>query len=78
AHLLFTTDTATLFVDRDKLDAALVMALAVDGVTLAAYADVARALGATSGNETLLLDSAHVASAVAAAIPSAVRMIEAA
>ena len=78
AHLLLTTDAATLFVDRDKLDAALTMALAVDGVALAAYADVGSALGAMAGNETLLLDGAHVASAVAAAIPSAVRVIEAA
>ena len=78
AHLLLTTHAATLFVDRDKLDAALAMALAVDGVTLAAYADVGPALSAMSGTETLLLDGAHVASAVAAAIPSAVRVIEAA
>ncbi|MEO7073447.1 MAG: aminopeptidase P family N-terminal domain-containing protein, partial [Rhodanobacter sp.] len=77
AHLLLnTTGAATLFVDRDKLDPALIDALLADGVAVAAYAQVNAALQALTGKTRLLLDSGHVASAVAAGIPAGVRVIE--
>jgi Xaa-Pro aminopeptidase len=78
AHLLLTGDAATLFVERAKLDAELAAELTADGVTLAAYADLAAALGMLAEDDTLLLDGAHVASAVAAAIPAGMRMLDAA
>jgi Xaa-Pro aminopeptidase len=79
AHLLLDVDQhATLFVDYGKLDDALVAALAVDGVEVAQYAAITTALSALPADTTLLLDGAHVASAIAAAIPAPVRRIDAA
>ncbi|HUH32007.1 MAG TPA: aminopeptidase P family protein [Rhodanobacter sp.] len=79
AHLLLGDDQrATLFVDYGKLDDALVAALAVDGVEVAQYAAITTALSALPAETTLLLDGAHVASAIAAAIPAQVRRIDAA
>ena len=78
AHLLVSANQhATLFVDYGKLSDALVAALAIDGVDVAQYAAVAAALAALPPGETLLLDGAHVASAIAAAIPVGVKRIDA-
>ncbi|HEX2541873.1 MAG TPA: aminopeptidase P family protein [Caldimonas sp.] len=56
AHLLVGADTATLFVERAKVDAALEARLAADGVRVAAYADVAPALASLPAEATLLVD----------------------
>ncbi|SFS14919.1 Xaa-Pro aminopeptidase [Dyella sp. OK004] len=77
SHLLVAADgRATLFIGRGKLSDALVAALAADGVLLADYATVTDALGELGANDSLLLDPARVVSAIAAAIPPAVRRIE--
>lgn len=79
AHLLVQTDRrATLFVNRSKLDDRLVAALAADGIEIAEYASITSALGDLRQGDQLLLDSARVVSAIAAAIPTDVARIEAA
>ena len=79
AHLLVgAASQATLFVDRDKLDDALVATLATDQVAVAPYSGVSAALAALPAGETLLLDGAHVASSIAASIPASVQRIDAA
>ncbi len=79
AHLLVSGDAqTTLFVDREKLDDGLVTALAGDHVTVAPYAGVMAALAALPAGETLLLDGAHVACAIAAVVPEGVKRIDAA
>jgi Xaa-Pro aminopeptidase len=79
AHLLLhATSRATLFVNRGKLDDALVAALAADGIEIAEYASITSALADLHPDDRLLLDSNHVVSAIAAAIPAAVTWIDAA
>jgi Xaa-Pro aminopeptidase len=79
AHLLVEgAGRAVLFVDRAKLDDALVAELATDGIDIAAYETLPGALGALAAEDKLLLDSSRVVSAVAAAIPTATARIEAA
>jgi len=79
AHLLVTTDGhATLFTGRSKLDDSLVAKLAADGIVIADYATIVPALADLPANSALLLDPGRVVSTIAAAIPPAVRCIEAA
>lgn len=79
AHLLIKADGgATLFVDRGKLTDALVATLAADAVQLADYATVTDALGELGERDTLLLDTRRVVCAVADAIGSKARSIDAA
>ena len=78
AHLLVDDAThATLFVGPDKIDAAVKDALAADGVDIADYAATGPALRALHAPDVILVDEAHVASAVAASIPSNVDRIDA-
>ncbi|MEO5811400.1 MAG: aminopeptidase P family protein [Rhodanobacter sp.] len=78
AHMLVGAEQqATLFVDYGKLDDALAAALAADDVDIAPYAGITAALSALSSGTTLLLDRAHVAGAIAAAIPAGVTCIDA-
>lgn len=60
AHLLLSLDGATLFVGEGKIDAALKATLSADGITLAPYADAAKALAALPAGATLLLDPRRV------------------
>ncbi|GAA0261980.1 aminopeptidase P family protein [Rhodanobacter caeni] len=79
AHLLVeAAGRAVLFVDRGKLDDALVAELAADGIDIAPYETLTGALGALTAGDKLLLDSGRVVSAVAAAIPAHTARIEAA
>ncbi|MEO8778143.1 MAG: aminopeptidase P family protein [Rhodanobacter sp.] len=79
AHLLLQPDGhATLFVNRGKLDDALVAALAADGIGIADYESTSASLAELDAGDTLLLDGRRVASAIAAAIPAAVTLIDAA
>jgi len=79
AHLLVQAEgLSTLFVGRRKLSDTLVAALAADGVRIADYATITDALSELGERDHLLLDSGRVVVAVASAIPSTVRMIEAA
>ncbi|MEP6899070.1 MAG: aminopeptidase P family N-terminal domain-containing protein, partial [Rhodanobacter sp.] len=79
AHLLVQVGgRATLFVHRAKLSDALVAALAADGIGIADYASITSSLNELGAGDTLLLDSGRIVCAIDAAIPSAVRRIEAA
>jgi Xaa-Pro aminopeptidase len=79
AHLLIEAGgRGTLFVARGKLTDALVGALAADGIAIADYPAVTAALGDLGDGDRLLLDSARVVSTIDAAIPAAVKRIEAA
>lgn len=79
AHLLVQADGgATLFVSRAKLSDALVAALAADGIAVADYASITSALAELGAEASLLLDQGRIVSTIAAAIPAAVRRIEAA
>ncbi|HEY0199095.1 MAG TPA: aminopeptidase P family protein [Rhodanobacter sp.] len=79
AHLLVQAKgRATLFVNRAKLTDALVAALAADGIGIADYASITSSLTELGTGDSLLLDSGRIVSAIAAAIPPAVRRIEAA
>jgi Xaa-Pro aminopeptidase len=77
AHLLVRADAgATLFVGRAKLDDAVVVALAADGIGIADYAAITSTLQELGTDDHLLLDSGRVVSAVAAAIAPEVTRIE--
>ncbi|MDE2154890.1 MAG: aminopeptidase P family protein [Xanthomonadaceae bacterium] len=79
AHMLVeATGRATVFVQRAKLDDALVAMLAADGIEIADYAAITSALGDLGASDSLLLDSNKVVSAIAGAIAPAVKRIEAA
>ena len=77
AYLLIGTDDAVLFVEADKLDAALRKALQAQGVRLAPYTAVGGALGELPRDAKLLLAPAQISAAVAHAIPVQVACIEA-
>jgi Xaa-Pro aminopeptidase len=77
AHLLIEAGgRAILFVGRAKLDDTLVAALAADRIEVADYASITSTLGELGAADHLLLDSSRVVSTIAAAIPSATRLIE--
>ncbi len=79
AHLLLQPgDHATLFVNRGKLDDALVAALAADGIGISGYHSTGSSLAELAAGDRLLLDSHRVVSAIATEIPSAVVRIDAA
>ena len=78
AHMLLQPDDrATLFVNRGKLDDGLVAALARDGISIADYMSTSLSLAELGAGDTLLLDGHRVVSAIAAAIPSDVTLIDA-
>ncbi len=79
AHLLMQPgDRATLFVNRGKLDDALVAALAADGIGIADYESTSSSLAELGAGDTLLLDGHRVVRAIAAAISPQVTLIDAA
>src|SRR5574337_77290 len=79
AHLLLQPgDRATLFVNRGKLDDALVAALASDGIGIADYESTTSSLAELGADDRLLLDGRRVVSAIAGAIPPEVTRIDAA
>lgn len=78
-HLLLEPEgRARLFVERGKLDDRLVAQLGADGIALGDYADAPAALRRLGAADVLLLDPGKVVAAIAAAIPPAVRLVEAA
>ncbi|HEY2624638.1 MAG TPA: aminopeptidase P family protein [Dyella sp.] len=78
AHLLVQAEGhATLFIGRGKLSDTLVAALAADGIRIADYATVTDALTELGPKDHLLFDGGRVVVAVAGALTSAVRTIEA-
>ena len=60
AHLLIAERDATLYVDDRKVDAALAVQLARDGVRVAPYADTPGALAALPADAVLLIDPKRV------------------
>ena len=74
SYLLIGSDTATLFVDEAKLDAAVRARLQAAGIGTAAYGAVAEAVAALSGS--LLLDADRTAASTLARLPENVRLIE--
>ncbi len=75
AHMMVDERGATLFVDRAKLDPALLRTLAADDIAIADYATAASALAALPDGSSLLLDPNRVVAALADAIPAKVRAI---
>lgn len=60
AHALVGRDSARLFVDAAKFDAALSDTLQAEGITVEPYEDIAAALACLPENERLLFDPARV------------------
>ena len=77
AHLLIEASKATLFISAGKIDAALAKELAADGITLADYADAAKALASLPQGATLLVDPKRITLAFREQVPSPVKVIEA-
>ncbi len=80
AHLLITLTGATMFVGAGKIDSALAITLAADGITLAPYADVVAALAGLSASGTssvLLIDPRRVTHGLRANVATGVSVIEA-
>ncbi|GAB2639508.1 aminopeptidase P family protein [Psychrobacter pocilloporae] len=61
AHMLIDTDSATLFVDTDKVSEDIVQSLKDSGITLADYSAVQDALSSLTPEDLLLLDPNKVA-----------------
>ena len=76
-HLLLGADSATLFVAPGKIPSALEQGLAGDGILLADYGDVARALSALPGDAVVLLDPKRVTWGLRQALPPTARVQEA-
>jgi Xaa-Pro aminopeptidase len=76
-HALLTAERATLFVAPGKVNPALEAELAADGITLAPYADAARALSALPTTTALLVDPRRVTLGLLEAVPAGVRIVEA-
>jgi Xaa-Pro aminopeptidase len=77
AHALVESGSATLFVADGKIDAALRGRLEQDGVRVASYDQAGAALAALAPNTSLLLDPRRVTAGMRAAVPQAVRVVEA-
>lgn len=77
AHLLVeTSGQAVLFVDRTKLNDALVSSLIADGIHISAYATLSDALSELGNAHTLLFDPHRIVSDVLKALPSQVTLLE--
>ncbi|MCG3879796.1 aminopeptidase P family protein [Psychrobacter sp. Ps6] len=61
AHMLIDTDSATLFVDTDKVSEDIAQSLKDSGITLADYSAVQDALSSLTPEDLLLLDPSKIA-----------------
>ncbi len=77
AHLLVSTDRATLFVSPGKMPAALAGALTQDGIDVAAYDAAWPAVAALPANAVLLIDPKRVTLGMREAVPASVTVVEA-
>lgn len=75
AHVLINDQTAFLFVDPDKVDAALRDQLLADGVTLMPYEAIDEVLPTLPVDQAILMDPARVTTALVQACPA--RLIQA-
>jgi Xaa-Pro aminopeptidase len=76
AHALVDATSATLFVAPGKIDAPLQAALKADGVSVAGYDDVARALSHLHSGNVLWLDPRRVTYGLREHVPATVQRIE--
>ncbi|HEY3597057.1 MAG TPA: aminopeptidase P family protein [Paraburkholderia sp.] len=77
AHALIGLDHASLFVVEGKVPAALVEALARDGIRVEPYAKAAVALTALPAGAKLLIDPRRITFGMLQAVPSHVKILEA-
>jgi Xaa-Pro aminopeptidase len=77
AHALIEPQRATLFVAEGKVPADLAERLRADGVELAPYGQAESALAALGDDAVLLADPRRITSGMRAAVPGAVKVIEA-
>jgi Xaa-Pro aminopeptidase len=73
---LISQQQATLFVDLNKVDAALRSALEQDGVTLRDYSEAAAALGEVPSGASLQIDPARVTVGLLDNLDSGVKLVE--
>ena len=76
AHMLIDAETATLFVDNNKVGADIVQSLKDSGITLADYDAVQEALGTLTAEDLLLLDPSKVAVGTLSKMADGVGFIE--
>ncbi len=77
AHALVEAQRATLFVAEGKVPAELAERLRADDVELAPYAQAEAALARLGAREVLLIDPRRITAGMRAAVPAAVRVVEA-
>jgi Xaa-Pro aminopeptidase len=77
AHCLLSAETATLFVEADKIDTALQERLALDGVRLAPYSTAAAALAALPAGSKVLMDPRRVTLGLREAVSAQATVLEA-
>ncbi|MCV2370807.1 aminopeptidase P family protein [Roseateles oligotrophus] len=77
AHTLLSADSATLFVDGGKIDAALLARLNADGVQVAPYGSAPAALAALPQQARVLMDPRRVTLGLREAVPAHATVLEA-
>lgn len=77
AHALLDANSATLFVQPGKIDAALAQRLAADGVRIAPYADARATLGALPADARVLIDPRRVTLGLRESLPATATIVEA-
>ena len=77
AHALLDANSATLFVQPGKIDAALAQRLATDGVRIAPYADARTTLGALPADARVLIDPRRVTLGLRESLPATATIVEA-
>ena len=75
-HALISLDAVKLFVAAGKIDTALQAKLALDGVTVCAYADALPAMQGLPLNSALLIDPKRITWGLREAVPEGVKVIE--
>ncbi|MES2757948.1 MAG: aminopeptidase P family protein [Pseudomonadota bacterium] len=77
AHALIDPQRATLFVADGKVPADVAASLRRDGVELAPYDQAESALAKLGADEVLLVDPRRITAGMRAAVPAAIRVVEA-
>jgi len=76
AHLLISSNDATLFVDSRKVSDAVKTSLVQSGIDIADYQNVKSALAKLKANDVLLLDPNKVAAGTVASVAKEVKILE--
>lgn len=77
AHMLIHADTATVFVQKNKLSSQLQTLLADDGIAIADYGAISAQLAQLPKNVRVLMDPAQVVVALTEYLPVGARLVEA-